>query len=48
MKGVYRWVPQQNWDQEWTDEALYKKYKVTEDEIAFIHRMIRPMDSSDE
>jgi len=48
MKGVYRWVPQQNWDQEWTDEVLYKKYGVTEDEVAFINRMIRPMGDSDE
>ena len=45
MKGVYRWVPQQNWDGEWTDEALYEKYSITEDEIAFIDRMIRPMEA---
>jgi site-specific DNA-methyltransferase (adenine-specific) len=45
MKGVYRWVPQQDWGQNWTDEALYKKYGITKDEIAFIDRMIRPMDA---
>jgi hypothetical protein len=43
MKGVYRWVPQQNWNQDWTDEALYKKYSITKEEIAFISSMIRPM-----
>jgi site-specific DNA-methyltransferase (adenine-specific) len=43
MKGVYRWVPQQNWTQNWTDEALYKKYGITKDEIAFINSMIRSM-----
>jgi site-specific DNA-methyltransferase (adenine-specific) len=45
MKGVYRWVPQQDWNQDWTDETLYKKYGITKDEIAFIDRMIRPMDA---
>lgn len=44
MKGVYRWVPQQDWSQEWTDEALYAKYGITDEEIAFIDSMIRPMD----
>lgn len=48
MKGVYRWVPQQNWNQDWTDEALYKKYGITKDEIAFINAMIRPMGDNDE
>jgi site-specific DNA-methyltransferase (adenine-specific) len=41
---MYTWVPQQSWDQEWTDEKLYKKYGLTKDEIAFVERMIRPMD----
>lgn len=44
MRATYRWVPQQSWDQEWTDEKLYKKYGLTKDEIAFIESMIRPMD----
>ena len=48
MKGVYRWVPQQDWNQDWTDEALYKKYGITKDEITFIDSMIRPMGESDE
>ena len=38
-------MPQQTWDQEWTDEKLYKKYGLTQDEIAFIENVIRPMDS---
>lgn len=45
MKGVYRWVPQQDWNHEWNDEALFAKYGITEEEIAFINRMIRPMDA---
>jgi site-specific DNA-methyltransferase (adenine-specific) len=48
MKGVYRWVPQQTWDQVWPDEVLYKKYGITNDEIAFINSMIRPMGEADE
>jgi len=48
MKGVYRWVPQQNWNQDWTDEALYKKYGITKDEVAFINSVIRPMGEGDE
>jgi site-specific DNA-methyltransferase (adenine-specific) len=41
---MYSWVPQQTWDREWTDKELYKKYKLTKDEIAFIESMIRPME----
>lgn len=43
----YLWVPQQSWTKQWTDSDLYKKYGITEDEIAFIESMIRPMDESD-
>jgi site-specific DNA-methyltransferase (adenine-specific) len=43
-KGVYQFVPIQNFDEPWTDEKLYSKYNLTEDEIAFIDSMIRPMD----
>ena len=43
MKGVYRWLPQQDWNQDWTDETLYKKYGITNSESAFINRMVRPM-----
>ena len=30
------------------DDELYKKYKLTKEEIAFIERMIRPVTKSDE
>ena len=30
-------------DRSWSDKDLYKKYKLTKDEIAFIEKMIRPM-----
>lgn len=41
---VYEIVPIQNFSEPWTDEKLYKKYGLTNDEIAFIDSMIRPMD----
>lgn len=41
---VYQFVPLQDFSQPWTDEMLYKKYSLTEDEIAFIESMIRPME----
>ncbi len=45
---MYAWVPQQSWDREWTDEELYKKYKLSRDEVEFIESMIRPMENNDE
>jgi site-specific DNA-methyltransferase (adenine-specific) len=47
-KGVYTFVPVQNFSEPWTDEKLYKKYGLTQDEIAFIESMIRPMEVSEE
>ena len=41
---VYQFVPLQDFSHTWTDEMLYKKYSLTEDEIAFIESMIRPME----
>lgn len=48
FRPMYVWVPQQAWDKKWTDADLYKKYKLTEDDIAFIEKMIRPMGENDE
>jgi site-specific DNA-methyltransferase (adenine-specific) len=45
-RSTYTWVPQQNWKTLWTDEMLYKKYGLTNEEIAYIESMIRPMDLS--
>lgn len=42
-KGVYSFVPLQNFDESWTDEKLYAKYGLSEQEIAFIASMVRPM-----
>ena len=43
-KDKFLFVPQQNFSHPWTDEMLYKKYGLTDDEIAFIESMIRPME----
>lgn len=48
MKGVYHWVPQQDWNQDWTDAVLYKKYGISKDEVTFINRMVRPIVEGDE
>ncbi|HOE64291.1 MAG TPA: Eco57I restriction-modification methylase domain-containing protein [Candidatus Sumerlaeota bacterium] len=45
---VYSLVPIQDFSESWTDEKLYKKYKLTKAEIAFIESMVRPMETSDE
>ncbi|NCU42247.1 MAG: restriction endonuclease [Candidatus Moranbacteria bacterium] len=42
-KDKFRFVPIQDFSESWTDEKLYKKYKLTQEEIAFIESMIRPM-----
>jgi site-specific DNA-methyltransferase (adenine-specific) len=44
MRGVYEFVPMQDFSEPWTDEKLYEKYGITAEEIAFIESMIRPMD----
>ncbi|MGI6138933.1 MAG: Eco57I restriction-modification methylase domain-containing protein [Candidatus Hydrogenedentales bacterium] len=41
---AYSFVPMQDFREAWTDEKLYKKYRLTKKEIAFIESMIRPMD----
>ena len=43
-KSTYSFVPMQDFSKPWTDDELYAKYGLTEDEIAFIESMIKPMD----
>ena len=44
LRQTYYWVPMQNWNKEWTDEDLYLKYKLTDEEIKYVESIIRPMD----
>lgn len=41
---TYRFVPMQDFSRSWSDDELYQQYNLTEEEIAFIESMIRPMD----
>lgn len=41
---VYQFVPLQDFSHPWTDKMLYEKYGLTDEEIAFIESMIRPME----
>lgn len=42
-KSTYCFVPMQNFTKEWTDEELYAKYSLSDEEIAFVDSMIKPM-----
>lgn len=43
-KAVYEYVPVQDFSKPWTDAELYAKYGLTDEEVAFIESMIKPMD----
>lgn len=43
-RQVYQFVPMQDFNESWTDEKLYKKYNLTQEEIDFIESMIKPME----
>lgn len=47
-RKVYEFVPTQKWTKRWTDEDLYAKYGISASEIAFIEKVVRPMDGADE
>jgi site-specific DNA-methyltransferase (adenine-specific) len=43
-RKVYTFVPTQEWTRRWTDADLYAKYGLSASEIAFIEKIVRPMD----
>jgi len=45
-RKVYSFVPTQKWTRRWTDADLYAKYGISASEIAFIEKVVRPMDLS--
>jgi site-specific DNA-methyltransferase (adenine-specific) len=45
-RGSFLFVPIEDFSKPWTDEQLYKKYGLDQDEIGFIESMIRPMSPS--
>lgn len=40
----FLFVPQQNWEIEWTDSMLYEKYKLTPEDISYIESIISKME----
>lgn len=42
--SVFQFVPLQDFSRPWTDADLYAKYNLTNDEIAYIEQLIKPMD----
>lgn len=43
-RSVFTFVPMQDFTKPWTDEELYAKYNLTQEEIDFIESMIKPME----
>ncbi len=46
-KGKFVFVPNLDMKKSWTDDMLYKRYGLTEEEINFIESKIRPMEPND-
>lgn len=42
-RNIFQFVPDQDFSEPWTDEKLYKKYNLSQDEIAYIESLIKPM-----
>ena len=45
--NTFSLVPIQDFSKSWTDEELYKKYNLTQDEIDFIESMIKSMNNDE-
>ena len=43
-KDKFCFIPVQDFTRSWTDNDLYEKYNLSEEEIAFIDSLIRPID----
>lgn len=46
-RGSFAFVPVQDFSRTWTDEDLYAKYHLSQDEIALIESQIKPMELGD-
>lgn len=47
-RSAYQFVPVQDFARSWTDKDLYARYGLSEDEVAYIERLIRPMEADGE
>ena len=45
--STYAWVPMQNWDHNWTDEELNRKYGISRKEQTYIESQVRAMNLND-
>jgi hypothetical protein len=43
-KDKFQFIPIQDFSQSWSDEKLYQKYNLSQEEIDFIESMIREME----
>ena len=46
--GVYSFVPIQDFSEPWSDSKLFTKYSLTNEEVAFVDKMIKPMEELQE
>jgi len=47
-KDKFCFLPVQDWSKQWTDQDLFNKYKLSQEEIDFIESMIRPYGGGDD
>ncbi len=47
-RSAYQFVPLQSFSEPWSDQKLYAKYGLADDEIAYIESLIRPMGEGDD
>lgn len=43
LRPMYQWVPEQPWDRQWSDAALFDKYGLTPEERKYVQSVIKPM-----
>ena len=43
-RKVYNFVPTLDWNRKWSDQELYDKYGLSDYEIEFVEKMVRPLD----
>jgi site-specific DNA-methyltransferase (adenine-specific) len=47
-RSTYSWVPALSWDKVWTDEDLYERFNITDEDREFIESNIRPAEAGGE
>jgi site-specific DNA-methyltransferase (adenine-specific) len=46
-RKVFTFVPMQDFKRAWTDEDLYKRYGLSQGDVEFVERIVRPMDGDE-